>query len=263
MNPAPYDMWAHALTVAHGGLVGAKIGLKTTFLARSFKQFIRHLTSGAQKALDAPQPEKIKRLGRVAREISEYKRGESEPPTDADMKQALQDAGYQKTQRPKTRAVRMQALRDKQDRFALMPKPKGPSLWSDESDRETPKPYPFVSDINRRSSRAAASSSSSAAPPAASATLSADQLLEAMLKSPQTADAIYAMHQKAEEEREQRRPTRRHRTKKPVSPERGSGLPMIPEHVRGLIHVPDPVLPHNDVGNDPYLIKSQHNNIIE
>jgi hypothetical protein len=30
---------------------------------------------------------------------------------------------------------------------------------------------------------------------------------------------------------------------------------------RGLIHVPDPVLPHNDVGNDPYLIKSQHNNI--
>jgi hypothetical protein len=32
---------------------------------------------------------------------------------------------------------------------------------------------------------------------------------------------------------------------------------------RGLIHVPDPVLPHNDVSNDPYLIKSQHNSIVE
>ena len=31
---------------------------------------------------------------------------------------------------------------------------------------------------------------------------------------------------------------------------------------RGLIHVPDPVLPHNDVANDPYLIKSQHNSIV-
>ena len=107
MNPVPYNMWAHAITVAHGGLVGARLGLKTTVVVRSFKQLIRHLTSGAQQALDAPQPEKIKRLGRVAREISDYKRGESEPPTDADMKRALQGTGYQKT-RPKTRAHRIQ-----------------------------------------------------------------------------------------------------------------------------------------------------------
>ena len=32
---------------------------------------------------------------------------------------------------------------------------------------------------------------------------------------------------------------------------------------RGRIHVPSPVLPYNDVGNDPYLNKSQHNNNIE
>jgi hypothetical protein len=32
---------------------------------------------------------------------------------------------------------------------------------------------------------------------------------------------------------------------------------------RGRIHVPDPVLPHNDVSNDPYLIKSKHNSIVE
>ena len=32
---------------------------------------------------------------------------------------------------------------------------------------------------------------------------------------------------------------------------------------RGRIGVPSPVLPYNDVGNDPYLNKSQHNNNIE
>ena len=36
-----------------------------------------------------------------------------------------------------------------------------------------------------------------------------------------------------------------------------------PNRSRGRIHVPDPVLPHNDVSNDPYLIKSQHNSIVE
>ena len=36
-----------------------------------------------------------------------------------------------------------------------------------------------------------------------------------------------------------------------------------PPSGRGRIHVPKPVLPYNDVGNDPYLHKSQHNNIIE
>ena len=40
-----------------------------------------------------------------------------------------------------------------------------------------------------------------------------------------------------------------------------AGYPLV--RGRGRIHVPDPVLPHNDVANDPYLIKSHHNNIIE
>ena len=51
-----------------------------------------------------------------------------------------------------------------------------------------------------------------------------------------------------------------------------AGEPLYPEYKgifsekkkgRGRIHVPSPVLPYNDVGNDPYLNKSQHNNIIE
>ena len=46
---------------------------------------------------------------------------------------------------------------------------------------------------------------------------------------------------------------------------RGRRVPIIQheeESGRGRIHVPDPVLPHNDVANDPYLIKSQHNSIV-
>ena len=39
--------------------------------------------------------------------------------------------------------------------------------------------------------------------------------------------------------------------------------PGDPRLGRGRIHVPSPVLPYNDVGNDPYLNKSQHNNNIE
>jgi hypothetical protein len=42
-----------------------------------------------------------------------------------------------------------------------------------------------------------------------------------------------------------------------------AGYPLVRGSGRGRIHVPDPVLPHNDVANDPYLIKSHHNNIIE
>jgi len=47
---------------------------------------------------------------------------------------------------------------------------------------------------------------------------------------------------------------------------RGRRVPIIQHEEgsgRGRIHVPDPVLPHNDVSNDPYLIKSQHNSIVE
>ena len=264
MPAAPYDMWAHAIQLASGGLAGAKLGLKGAVVINSFKMFIKNLTSGMQQVLDAPEPSKLKRLGRVAREISDYKRGESDPPTDAEMDQALEDVGYTKTQRPKTRHSRLQALRDTQDRFALMHKPAGSS-----SERQTLMPYPFVRDVNRRSSRAAASSSSSAAP------ISADAVLDAMLRNPENADAIHALYaqtmeqqQESAQESEQERPRfahRRHRTKRPKTetPERGSGLPNIPEHAVARIHVPDPVLPHNDVSNDPYLIKSHHNSIVE
>ena len=52
-------------------------------------------------------------------------------------------------------------------------------------------------------------------------------------------------------------------------PRRGQRVPRVQhdwlgeERGRGRIHVPDPVMAYNDVGNDPYLIKSQHNNNIE
>ena len=38
-----------------------------------------------------------------------------------------------------------------------------------------------------------------------------------------------------------------------------AGYPLV--RGRGRIGVPDPVMPYNDVGNDPYLNKSHHNNI--
>ena len=96
-----------------------------------------------------------------------------------------------------------------------------------------------------------------------------------VIGNPKNANAIHAMYaqtigqqQESAQESEQEGPRfahRRHRTKRPKTetPERGSGLPNIPEHAVARIHVPDPVLPHNDVSNDPYLIKSQHNSIVE
>ena len=112
LDQAPYDMWAHALTTAHGGLTGAKLGLRTTILVRSFKKFIQQLRDGAQETLDVPEPEKVRKIGQVVREIGEHKRGESDPPTDAEMDQALKAAGYEytKAQQIKTRYNRLRAL---------------------------------------------------------------------------------------------------------------------------------------------------------
>ena len=240
MSTVPYSAWAHAIQVAHAGLNGAKLGLRTAVLVRSFKGFINQFKTGATEALDIPQPENIKKLGKVAREISDHQKGESDPPTDAELRDALKIVG-----------ARFSAIRRSRQHMALSSVPSplptrrprfkpltmgrdDPALMTSESEKER-MPYPFTRNKNQRVARPRRT---------------AEEELQRLQDDPRSAEEILGEMLRGNTQRRRREA-------------RGSGLTNIPEQTRGRIHVPNPVLPHNDVANDPYLIKSQHNNNIE
>ena len=87
-----------------------------------------------------------------------------------------------------------------------------------------------------------------------------ERMEKMLMSNPRSAESLLESMMKLEREKQQilqdQKPgkTKRHRLR---------GKQHVPQTGRGLIHVPDPVLPHNDVSNDPYLIKSQHNSIVE